>query len=91
MRYIQTSECKKAINRFVDGLFKIQVSATGHYELSFVTTSEIAISSVVAAKSRSKRPEIRSARATTTDTGTESLSVAEFVILILRARQPNAV
>jgi hypothetical protein len=70
---------------------RIQVSATGHYELSFVTTSEMTISSAVAAKSGPKRLEFMSARAATTDTDTESLSFAEFVILILRTRLPNTV
>ena len=72
---------------------RLQESATGHYERSFDTISEIAISWAMAAKSRPKRLEFISAQAATTDTDTdtESLLFAEFVILILWARQPNAV
>ena len=81
-------ECKKAINLFVDGLCKkSQVSATGHYVLSFVTTSEMEITTIAAERSRPARGVDRE-RAVANDTAADTVCFAEFVILKLRARWP---
>ena len=54
------------------------MSATGHYVLSFVTTSEIEISALTIARSRSARGELL--RACANDTAADRVCFAEFVI-----------
>jgi len=72
---------------------KFQVSATGHYELSFVTTSEMEISKVAVARSRIAPGEFTTAPANLSDSSANIVCFAEFVIRIFRAplaRQPPA-
>jgi hypothetical protein len=88
-------ECKKAINLFVDGLYKSsQYQLQAIYVLSFVTTSEIEVSSVTVVRSRPARNELIRARAVTKDTIADIVCFAEFFMLIFRAPMangPNAV
>ena len=64
---------------------KFQVSATGHYELSFVTTSEMEISKVTVARSRTVPAEFTTAPANLSDSAADIVCFAEFVIPIFRA------
>jgi hypothetical protein len=61
----------------------VQVSATGHYVLSFVTTSEMEIRTVTFARSRPARGEFSSARAVANGAAADMFCFAEFVILML--------
>ena len=72
---------------------KVQVSATGHYELSFVTISEMEISKVAVAGFRSEPDEITKARANLGDPATDIVCFAEFFIPIRAplARQPPTI
>jgi hypothetical protein len=63
------------------------VSATGHYVLSFVTTSEMEIRTVTVARSHPARSESGRTRAVASDTAADIVCFAEFVILIFQA--PN--
>ena len=62
------------------------MSATGHYVLSFVTTSEMEITTIGVERSRPARGVDRE-RAVANDTAADIVCFAEFVILKLRA--PN--
>jgi hypothetical protein len=64
---------------------KFQVSATGHYELSFVTTSEMEISTVTVASSRTAQGEFTPAPSNLSDSTADIDCFAEFVIRIFRA------
>ena len=62
-RISRTAKCTKAINWFVDGLCKSsKYPATGHYELSFTTTSEIEMSTATVAEFRPPRSEFAGVR-----------------------------
>jgi hypothetical protein len=63
---------------------EFQISATGHYVLSFVTNSEMEISTVTVVRSRAARAKFSKARADPTDTTTD-IGFADFVILMFRA------
>ena len=68
---------------------EFQVSATGHYVLSFVTASEMEVSTVTVARSRPARSEFSRARPVTNDpanTGADTFCFAEFVIVIFQAQ-----
>ena len=60
------------------------MSATGHYVLSFVTTSEMEITTLAAERFRPARG-VDSERAVANDTAADIVCFAEFVILKLRA------
>ena len=59
------------------------MSATGHYVLSFVTTSEMEITTMAAERFRAARG-VDSERAVANDTAADIVCFAEFVILKLR-------
>ena len=61
------------------------MSATGHYVLSFVTPSEMEITTVAAERSRSARGELSRARLVAKDTAADIVCFAEFVMLMLLA------
>ena len=68
---------------------EFQVSATGHYVLSFVTTSEMEITTVTAERSRPARRELSRARPVANDTAADIVCFAEFVILIFQAQMAH--
>jgi hypothetical protein len=67
---------------------EFQVSATGHYVLSFVMISEMEISTVTVASSRPAPVEFSSAQADANENAADMVCFAEFVILI--SRDPNS-
>ena len=68
---------------------EFQVSATGHYVLSFVTSSEMERSPVTVARPRPARVEFIRARPVANDTAADIVCFAEFVILMFRAPMPT--
>ena len=58
------------------------MSATGHYVLSFVTTSEMEISPLTGATSRPALGELIRARAVPNDTSAEIVCLVASVILV---------